>query len=89
MSKLPELTFEEFCAKPMQLVIHLNGQKENYLHRHCAEVQVSTITITKKNKWGHFAKSKTMYIFSLTGDDYETADQVYLAYMEKACGITP
>lgn len=88
MDKLPELTFEEFCAKPMQLVIHLNGQKENYLHRHCPEVQVSTITISKKNKWGDITGSKTTYIFSLTGDDYDTADQVYLAYMENVCGIT-
>ena len=82
-----ELTFEEFCKQPMDLVIHLNGQKENYLHRHAPDVQVSTITITKKNKHGDCTTSKTMYIFCETGDDYETPDQIYVAYMEQVCGV--
>ena len=43
---MKELTFEEFCAQPMQLVIHIIAEKEHYLHRHASTVGVSKIVIT-------------------------------------------
>ena len=87
MKKQKELTFEEFCAMPMRMVMHINGDKENYLHRFNDELRVSTITITKKNKYGQFTTSSYLYIFDDDKRNFQTADQVYLAYMEKVCGV--
>lgn len=84
---LPELTFAEFGSKPMQLVIHLNGQKENYLHRACTEIGVSVVTITKKDKYGRFTQSRTGFFLDGYDGEFDTADQVYVAYMHKVCGV--
>lgn len=84
---MKELTFEEFCAMPMRMVMHINGDKENYLHRFNDELRVSKTTITKKNKYGEFTKSSDVYILDHDKRNFQTADQVYLAYMEKVCGI--
>lgn len=84
---MKEYTFEEFCALPMRLVMHISAEKEHYLHRHNDEAGVSKIVITRIKKDGGFGKSYPSY--HLTGDErvFLTADQVYLAYMEKACGV--
>lgn len=87
MKKQKELTFAEFCAMPMQMVMHINGDKENYLHRFNDELRVSKTTITKKNKYGEFTKSSDVYILDNDKRNFQTADQVYLAYMEKVCGV--
>jgi hypothetical protein len=82
-----ELTFEEFCAQPMQLVMHISAEKEHYLHRHAPTVSVSKIVITPVKKHGGFGEPSSTYML---GDDerlFKTADQVYLAYMEKVCGV--
>ena len=84
---MKELTFEEFCAKPMRMVMHLNGEKKNYLHRFNDDLRVSKTTITKKNKYGEFTKSFDVYILDNDPRNFQTADQVYLAYMEKVCGV--
>ena len=84
---MKQLTFEEFCSQPMQLVLHLSAEKEHYLHRHAPTVGVSKIVITRVKKTGGFGKSYVTYI--LKGDErvFKEADQVYLAYMEKVCGV--
>lgn len=84
---MKELTFEEFCAQPMHLVMHISGEKEHYLHRHAKDVGVSKITITKVGKYGGFGKSSTTFLFQDDHRVFATADQVYLAYMEKVCGV--
>lgn len=85
--KRPELTFEEFCAQPMQLVMHISGEKEHYLHRHAPAVGVSKITITRVNKHGGFGKYSSTYHMRDDTRVFKEADQVYLAYMEKVCGV--
>jgi len=84
-----ELTFEEFCSQPMQLVMHISGEKEHYLHRHNADVGVGKIVITRVGKYGGFGKSYTTFHLKDDTRVFTTADQVYLAYMEKVCGIKP
>jgi acyl CoA:acetate/3-ketoacid CoA transferase alpha subunit len=84
---MKELTFEEFCAKPMELVMHISAEKEHYLHRANREVGVTKIVITKVGKYGGFGKSYTSYILKDDERVFTTADQVYLAYMEKVCGV--
>ena len=85
---MKELTFEEFCAQPMELRLHISAEKEHYLHRYAPSVEVSKIVITRVKKTGGFGKSYTNYI--LKGDDrsFKEPDQVYLAYMERVCGVT-
>lgn len=83
---MEELTFEEFCALPMELIMHISGVKEHYLHRANRKAGVSKIVITKVKNEYEFGKPATIYIFD--GVTYLTPDQVYLAYMKKACGVT-
>jgi hypothetical protein len=83
----PELTFEEFCAKPMDLVMHMSAEKEHYLHRCNREIGVTKIVITKVKKNGGFGKSYTAYMLDDDKRNFTTSDQVYVAYMEQVCGV--
>jgi len=85
---MKELTFEEFCAQPMQLVMHISAEKEHYLHRHAPTVGVSKIVITRVKKHGGFGKSTATYHLKNDKQVFTTADQVYVAYMERVCGVT-
>lgn len=80
-----EYTFEEFCQLPMELSMHISGTKEHYLHKFNRDTGVSRITITPIKKNGEFGKSRGIFVFD--NKDYLTTDQVYVAYMEKACGV--
>ena len=84
---MKELTFEEFCAQPMGLVMHISGEKEHYLHRHASDVGVSKIIITRVKKHGGFGKSYTTYHLKDDKRVFNEPDQVYLAYMERVCGV--
>jgi hypothetical protein len=85
---MKELTFDEFCKQPMQLVMHISGEKEHYLHRHAPSVGVSKIVITRVNKFGGFGKSTSIYHLKDDKRVFNEPDQVYLAYMERVCGVT-
>ena len=95
MSK--ELTFEEFCAMPMELGMHVSGDKEHYLHQYNRETNVNKVVITKKKKNGGFGESSTIYYlpnevgckppYMPDAEQYKTADQIYVAYMEQVCGV--
>lgn len=84
---MKELTFEEFCQLPLTLGMHMSGDKEHYLSKFNKETGVQRITVTKVKKNGEFGASHS--VFALPGDQrvFKTADQVYVAYMEKACGV--
>jgi len=84
---MKELTFEEFCSQPMQLVMHISGEKEHYLYRHAPAVGVSKITITKVGKYGGFGKSSSTYHLEDDIRVFKEADQIYVAYMEKVWGV--
>lgn len=83
----PELTYEEFCALPMTLFVHLSGDKEHYLHRYNPSTDVQKITITPKKKNGGFGNAKCVYYIPDDPRMFQTADQVYVAYMEIVCGV--
>lgn len=86
-SLTPEYTFEEFCALPMQLGIHINGDKEHYLHRYNPSTRVNKVTITPVKKTGAFGEAKSFYYLPDDKRTFDTADQVYVAYMEYVCGV--
>lgn len=83
----PELTFEEFCTQPMELVMHISGDKEHYMHRFNKETGVNKVTITHKKKNGDYGKSYTTYYIADDPTNYNTPDQIYVAYMKKVCGV--
>ena len=83
----PEYTFEEFCALPMVLYIHLSGDKEHYLQRYNPSTGVNKIVVTPVKRNGEFGKAKTYYFLHEDKRTFQTADQVYVAYMEIVCGV--
>ena len=85
---MKELTFEEFCALPMTLSMHISGEKEHYLHRFQRETDINKVVITRVKKTGGFGKSRTLYYLPNDTRTFNTADQVYVAYMERVCGVT-
>ena len=85
----PEYTFEEFCALPMTLAMHISGDKEHYLHRLNPSTGVNKVIITPINKRREFGKPKTYYYLPDDKRTFQTADQVYVAYMEYVCGVKP
>lgn len=84
----PEYTFEEFCALPMMMSMHISGEKEHYLHRFNPSTGVNKVIITKVKKNGEFGKATTFYYLPDDKRSFTTADQVYVAYMEYVCGVT-
>lgn len=86
---MKELTFEEFCAQPLQLVMHISGEKEHYLHRHASTVGVSKFVITRVKRGGGFGKSYVTYVLKDDDRVFKEPDQVYVAYMERVCGVKP
>jgi predicted Rdx family selenoprotein len=65
----------------------VQGDKEHYLHRYNRETNVNKVVITRKKKNGGFGKSSIIYYFPNEVENYKTADQIYLAYMEKVCEV--
>lgn len=72
----------------MELVMHISGKKEHYLHRHAKSVGVSKIVITRVKKTGGFGKSTSTYHLKDDKRVFNEPYQVYLAYMERVCGVT-
>ena len=88
---MKELTYEEFCALPYQYVFGLNGDSGAHRIHANKEYGFQIDTITKRKVAGDIYSGwkKEKRIYSLRGDkrDFKTPDQLYVAYMEKACGI--
>lgn len=89
----PELTYEEFCAKPLT---YTQGMRFDWgahrMHRN-EELGIQKEVITEQEECGNIYsgwKPATVAFF-LDGSDkqYDTPDQLYVAYMEKVCGIVP
>ena len=88
---MKELTYEEFCSYPLQYTL---GARYDWgahrVHRN-EELRIQKETITKQKVSGNIYsgwKPATVAFF-LDGDDrqFDTPDQVYLAYMERVCGM--
>jgi hypothetical protein len=86
-----ELTFEEFCALPMLYTVgmtcdwgahRLYRNEDHGLQKEC---------VTNRNRYGDiysgWQKQQTAYFLDGNVRQFKTLDQLYLAYMEKVCGI--
>lgn len=88
-----ELTYEEFCQKPLT---YYQGMRFDWgamrLHRN-DELGIQKETVTKQKIKGNIYSGwkDPDVVFFLDGDkrEFKTPDQLYVAYMEKVCGIKP
>ena len=88
---MKELTYEEFCELPFRYTLGMSFDwGAQRMHRN-DEYGLQIEHVTKRKRHGDiysgWRKQETTYF--LDGDDrqFETSDQLYVAYMEKACGI--
>lgn len=82
---MKEYTYEEFCQLPMLLLYHVSAEREYMSMGHNKETGVSRVSVTPNEYNGYKGKTEVFYTFD--GNTYDTSDQVYLAYMEKICGV--
>lgn len=82
---LAEFTFDEFCRLPMETIFHATLEKQYVTLKANGETGVSVITITNRIGECDLGESTSTYTFNKIA--YETADQVYLAYMNYVCTV--
>lgn len=86
---MKELTFDEFSELPLVYTFGLTAstyavrQYKNLEHGIAKEV--NTPFNEKKWKWG---KPKVVYFMPDDERNFDTFDQLYVAYMEKVCRVT-
>ena len=89
---LPELTFDEFTKLHMTNLMHVSydwgavNVDINFEHGLRKE------RITKRKKkgdyYGGWQEPDVSYFLDWDAREFKTVDQLYVAYMEKACGVT-
>jgi hypothetical protein len=85
----PELTYEEFCELPLTYTSGISFDKfairqyQNF--RHGIAKEVNTPYNPKTHQWG---KPKVVYFMPDDKRNFDTPDQLYVAYMGVACGVT-
>jgi len=84
--KMQEFTFEEFCDTPMQYRIGMLYERgAQRLYRNDS-IGIQKEVFTKRNPLtGQFGKSKTFFFLDCDSRQFTTVDQLYVAYMERAC----
>lgn len=85
---LPELTYEEFCKLPFTYTFGLS--LETGAHRQHTNEQtgvVREIYTPRDPKTWEWGKQQTWFYIKGADEIYTTPDQVYVAYMEKVCGV--
>ncbi len=88
---MKELTFEEFCQLPLKYTIGMTFDwGAHRMHRN-DDIGLQVETVTKRKKWGDiysgWKDEKKSYFLDGDNTQFDTIDQVYVAYMEKVCGI--
>ena len=86
---MTELTYEEFCALPLQYMYGVTADKyaiRQYNNMdHGFGKEVNTPFNSRTWTWG---KPKVVYYLFNDERNFTTPDQLYVAYMEKVCGVT-
>ena len=91
MSSHEELTFEEFCDLPIVCIMHVTLDWGAIgMYQNVDKGLMRVVTTKRKRKGDIFSGWKDEVVrYVLDGDSrtHDTVDQLYLAYMERACGI--
>jgi hypothetical protein len=90
VAPLPELTYEEFCSLLLYYTFGLRADKyaiRQYRNEeHGFGKTVKTPFSAVRHEWG---LPDICYYLLEDGRVFDTPDQLYVAYMEKVCGIKP
>lgn len=89
----PELTFEEFCSLPLHYTFGMTydwGAQRMYRNE---QVGLQKEIVTKRQIYGDiysgWHEGEVAFFLDWDERQFDTVDQVYVAYMEKVCGVTP
>lgn len=87
-----ELTFEEFCQKPLMYKMGLSGDwGAQRLYRN-EELGIQKETHTKRQCYGDiysgWQDGEVAYFLDGDPREFTTVADLYVAWMEKVCGIT-
>lgn len=86
-----ELTFEEFCKLPLLYTLGMRfdwGAKRMYRNEQIGlQVEVVTKQMIHGDIYSGWHPEKRAYFLDNDERQFDTADQAYVAYMEKVCGI--
>jgi hypothetical protein len=85
---MTELTFEEFCELRfeyrMGITFDTGAQRMYRNDKHMLQKEVYTDRNKRTGEWG---LGKAYWFLDFNEGSYESIDQVYVAYMEKVCGV--
>jgi hypothetical protein len=88
---MKELTFEEFCNLPLMsnLGFQTDAGALRIWRNKAAGLTIEAFTPRKRKGdiYSGWKKSTRRYYLDGNAKCFETPDQVYVAYMEKVCGI--
>ena len=86
-----ELTFEEFCKLPLIYTLGMRfdwGAKRMYRNEQIGlQVEVVTKQMVYGDIYSGWHPEKRVYFLDNDERQFDTVDQVYVAYMEKVCGV--
>ncbi len=86
-----ELTYEEFCQLPLIYTLGLRfdwGATRMYRNEQIGlQVEVVTKQMVRGDIYSGWHPEKRAYFLDNDEREFATIDQVYVAYMEKVCGI--
>lgn len=87
----PQLTFEEFCQLPLQYTLGFSGDGGAQRMYRNEEIGLQKEVHTKRKHHGDIYGGwcDPVVAYFLDGDErkFDTPIQVYVAYMEKVCGV--
>ena len=89
--KRPELTYEEFCELPFIYTLGMTFDWGAHRMYRNEEHGLQKECVTKRNRYGDIYSGwqQQQMTYFMDGDtrEFKTPDQLYVAYMEKVCGI--
>ena len=85
---MTELTFEEFCKLPLTFCYADNGYNYDVRQFRNFEYDIGKEVCSEFNLKTHkFGKQTIVWFLPNDKRNFQTIDQAYVYYMEKACGV--
>lgn len=88
---MTQLTYEEFCALPLQYTMGMTRASGSYRMYRNEQFKIQKEVETKRKVYNDIYSGwgKQTIAFFLDGDarQFDTLEEVYVAYMQKVCGI--
>jgi hypothetical protein len=85
--KKPELTYEEFCKLPFIYKFGFTYEWGACRVYRNEEHGLQKEYVTKRNRHDEWPGQQTSLFMDSDDREFKTSDQLYVAYMEKVCGI--